>query len=105
MDSNIDKVREALVERVITFFNNRVTIGEAEDECGDLVPVLELGKDFREDLALMLSTIDPEAIRRECADNADNAVKGWLQGCQRMDLKAAILSAVPAQDDRKDKPE
>lgn len=40
-----------------------------------------------------------EAIRRKCADEADHEVFGWLVGCQRMALRAAILSAEPAQDE------
>lgn len=68
---------EALVEKVITFFNNRLTIGETEDECGDLVSVLELDKDFRADLEKMFSAIDPEAIRVEARAELAKKIIEW----------------------------
>lgn len=99
MDGNIDKVREDIYEAISLL--RKVRHGKK------LLPISHCAIDRLDKALAALSTIDPEVIRRECAekavifvDNNYNAFGEWDRVAFD-DLRSAILSAETAQDDGK----
>ena len=101
MDSNIDKVREALETlcEALELALARLGVcgqGDGADHKADADSIggtnaLTMGR-----AALStLSSIDPEAIRRGCADASDRVFGGWsaYPGAKQAENRAAIANA------------
>lgn len=107
MDSNISKVREAL--EAITKAKSKISdLCHGREQWHMSIPA---DPENDPDIVIMdglhkaevaLSAIDPEAIRRECAEGAVTLYEYWHGKTDRSDrLRVAILSGEPVQDDGK----
>ena len=125
MDGNIDKVREAnIVTAYESWDENKASIAEMVEDAGDYLFEIGATQDpyrydeiegaisFRAGYLAALSAIDSDAIRSKTLKKAADMAVAWQVSLCKSDnwfcecctecnqLRYAILSAEPAQDDR-----